>query len=335
MQEVGMVLSADYFPIDNMVKLAPMIDELGYSQVSVPEIWGHDAFSLASVLAYRTKKPRIATGIVNMFSRTPATMAMTAASIDELSSGRFTLGLGVSGPKVINDWHGMEFTKPLTRTREYVEVLRSIFKKERLDHDTTQLGHMKDFRISVKDIRPDLPIHIAALGPKNVELTAEIADGWIPVIMPRKDFEREVTQVHTYLKKFQRPHSEFAITPFIPALVGTDEESVNTIKGHLAYYFGGMGTFYNNMLRRFGFEAEAEEINTRWQKGDIKGARDAISEELLDAIAIHGTPDHAIEQLRGFIKAGATCPLITAPFRATLDQAMRTYQTLSPAQAIL
>ncbi|MHA2503221.1 MAG: LLM class flavin-dependent oxidoreductase, partial [Candidatus Kariarchaeaceae archaeon] len=147
MSEVGIVLSADYFPINQLIELAPMVDQLGYHQISIPEIWGHDAFTLASVLAYRTKKPRIATGIVNMFSRTPATMAMTAASLDSISNNRLVLGLGVSGPKVVEDWHGMDFNKPLARTREYVSVLRAIFAKERLDHDTTQLGHLKDFRI--------------------------------------------------------------------------------------------------------------------------------------------------------------------------------------------
>jgi len=330
-QEVGMVLSADYFPMEKMLELAPMIDNLGYSQISVPEIWGHDAFSLASVLAYRTKNPRIASGIVNMFSRTPATMAMTAASIDELSHQRFVLGLGVSGPKVINDWHGMAFEKPLTRTREYVSVLRSIFNRDRLDQDTTQLGHIKDFRISIKDIRSDLPIHIAALGPKNMELAAEIADGWIPVIMPLDQFSQEVDQMHEHLKGYDKKPDDFAITPFIPALVGTDEESQKTLRGHMAYYFGGMGDFYNNMLQRFGFEQEAAEIKNRWSKGDIAGARNAITEELLDAIAIHGNADSAQEKLKAFYDAGATCPLIMVPFNATLQQAMLTYQTLAPS----
>jgi F420-dependent oxidoreductase-like protein len=331
MNEVGIVLSSDYFPSEKMIELAPMIDQLGYAQISVPEIWGHDAFSLLSILAYRTKRPRLATGIVNIFSRSPATMAMTAASIDELSNGRFILGLGVSGPKVIEDWHGIPFQKPLTRTREYIEVLRAIFAKQRLNKKTSQLGTFSDFRISIKEVRPDLPIHIASLGPKNIQLTAEMADGWIPVIMPLDSFDQQVAEFKRYVESAQRSPDHISITPFVPTLVGSSEEVVQTLKGHLAYYFGGMGDFYNNMLARFGFEQEAEEIKTRWNSGDIRGASQVIHEELLDAIAIHGSPDHALEQLVRFRKAGATCPLLMLPFRSTLEQAMTTYQTLAPS----
>ena len=211
-------------------------------------------------------------------------MSMTAASIDELSGGRFTLGLGVSGPNVINYWHGMSFDKPLTRTREYVEVVRAMLNRERMNHETSQLGTIKDFKISIRDIRPNIPIHIAALGPKNMELTTEIANGWIPVIMPLKNFTEEVNNIHQHLEKLGRSKNDFAITPFIPTMVGTDPQAIETLKGHMAYYFGGMGEFYNNMLARFGFEDEARLIKQRWVKNDVSGARDVISEELLDAM---------------------------------------------------
>ena len=133
-----------------------MIDSLGYSQVSVPEIWGHDAFSLLSVLANTTRKARLATGIVNMFSRTPATMAMTAASIDEISRGRFILGLGLSGPNVIENLHGMPYKKPITRSREYIKVTKALLAGETLEHNTQTLGNLNNFKLSIKKIRPNI-----------------------------------------------------------------------------------------------------------------------------------------------------------------------------------
>lgn len=331
-QELGIVLSADYFPVKTVIEVAPMVDQLGYHQVSVPEIWGHDAFSLLSVLAHQTTHTRLATGIVNIFSRSPGTMSMTAASIDELSDGRFILGLGLSGPKVIEDWHGIHFKKPLQRTRDYVELVRMMLGRKRINFESEELGSFKDFKISIRNIRPDIPIHIASIGPKNVQLTAEIADGWIPVIMPLHAFEQEMAKVHSILDELGKNRSSFAITPFVPTLVGTDSATVNTLKGHLAYYFGGMGTFYNNMLARFGYELEAMKIKDEWKKGNPAGAAAAVTDEILDAIAIHGSADQAIEQLNKFYKAGATCPLLFLPFRSTWEQAMTTYQTLAPTQ---
>ena len=331
MAEVGIALYPDFLPLDKMIELASQVDKLEYSQISVPEIWGYDAFTFLTLLAAKTENVKLASGIVNMFSRTPATMAMTAAALDRISKGRFILGLGLSGPKVIEDWHGMKFVKPLTRTREYVNIVRSILNRERMNHKTTQLGNIKDFRISVRDIKNDIPIHLASLGPKNVKLTAEIADGWIPIIMPFSDFKNEIAKIKKFLDRFNKKKSEFAITPFVPTLVGAEDETKQTLRNHLAYYFGGMGDFYNNMLVRFGYQEEALEIKQRWMKMDPKGAADAISDQLLDEIAILGSEDEVLERVKSISHAGATSILINVPFKATWDQAMKTFLTFAPA----
>ncbi|MCE7734935.1 MAG: LLM class flavin-dependent oxidoreductase, partial [Candidatus Heimdallarchaeota archaeon] len=276
--DLGIVLSSDYLPAHDLIKMAPLVDQLGYSQISVPEIWGHDAFSLISVLSQVTNKVELATGIVNIFSRTAATMAMTVASIDEMSRGRFTLGLGLSGPAVIENLHGMKFAKPMTRTKEYVEILRTLLNGKRLNHETSQLGNLRSFSISIKNIRKEIPIHIAALGPKNIELTANIADGWIPVIMPITAFKEEVEKVKSLVPADK---SEFAITPFVLSIAGDEKEEMNLLRNHLAYYFGGMGTYYNSMLKRVGFEEEADIIMNLWKKGKIKEAVASVTDELL------------------------------------------------------
>jgi F420-dependent oxidoreductase-like protein len=333
--QIGTVLSGDYFPIQNIISMASLLDDLGYSQVSVPEIWGHDAITLLTALSQKTSKIRLATGIISMFSRSPALTAMTAASLDEISGGRFILGLGLSGPKVIENLHGLEFTKPLTRTREFVDIVRTLLKKERLDHSTTQLGELKDFRLSIRSINENIPIHIASLGPKNIELTCEIADGWIPVIMPISEFKSLVETLQRNLKLNGKDANAFAITPFVPTIIGDSPDEINLLKAHLGYYFGGMGAgkgknYYNNMLKRAGFEEEADEIIEKYMVGDIVGGINAITDEILDAVCVYGSKDQAIEKLIQIIKAGATCPLLTLPFKSKLDHVSRTLQALAP-----
>ena len=309
--KVGLVLSSDYFNPHKLIEVSPLIDQLGYHQISVPEIWGYDAISLLSILATTTKKVRLATGIVNIYSRTPAMMAMTAASLDKLSNGRFSLGIGVSGPVVIENLHGQQFAKPLQRTREYISVLRTLFDNKRLNHETTQLGNLKKFKLSIKDINPDIPIHIAALGPKNLELTAELADGWIPVIMPLEAFKTEVSKIKEHLGKYNRSMDNFEITPFVLALIGEEPEKINLLKGHLAYYFGGMGTFYNNMLKRIGYVEEADTIMNLWKRGKVVEAANNISDEILAKTCIFGSKEEAQEKLISFMNAGATIPLLS------------------------
>ncbi|MHA2168950.1 MAG: LLM class flavin-dependent oxidoreductase [Candidatus Kariarchaeaceae archaeon] len=335
MIEVGLAVGADYMPVQEIVQVSPMLDQLGYAQVSIPEIWGHDAITLLSVLAHTTKKVRISTGIANIFSRSPGLMAMTAASLDELSNGRFVLGLGTSGPKVVEHWHGSKFSKPLKRTREYVELLRTMFSKEKLDHETETLGTYKDFKLRVKGVRADLPIHIASLGPKNVQLTAEIADGWIPFIMPINLLEKETKKIKEQVKSFGKDPEKFAITPFVLATVGTDPRQIELLRDHIFYYTATMGAskeknFYNQMLRRSGFVDEADEIIDNFYQGDITASKKAVTDEIIDAMCIHGSIDQAQEKLHQFLKSGITCPILSLPNGSTAADAMKTFQSLGP-----
>ncbi len=330
MQKIGMVLSADYLPVHQLLKFAPIIDKLGYAQISVPEIWGHDSVSLISALSQLTNNVKLSSGIINIFSRTAGLTAMTAASLSELSNGRFILGLGASGPKVIENFHGISFNKPLKRTKEYVDVLRTLLAGKRLAHDTTQIGKLRGFKLSFSNFKP-VPIHIAALGPKNIRQTAEIADGWIPVIMPIEAFREEVKRIKVYI----HDKNDFEVTPFVLSIIGDDPERLNLLRGHMAYYFGGMGTFYNNMLRRLGFVDEAENILDLWQKGKPQEAAAAVTDELLAQTCVFGSKDEAQERLINIIKAGATTPLLTIPFKTKTEYALETYQSLAPANLSL
>ncbi|MCY3414555.1 MAG: LLM class flavin-dependent oxidoreductase [Candidatus Heimdallarchaeota archaeon] len=326
--EIGLVLSSDYLPAKTLIKIAPLIDALGYSQVSVPEIWGHDAFSLLSILTSKTRNARLATGIVNMFSRTPATMAMTAASIDEVSRGRFVLGLGLSGPHVIENLHGMPYYKPITRSKEYIQSLRTLFAGERLNFDTQTLGTYNGFKLSIKKMRSDIPIHIAALGPKNIELTAKLADGWIPVTMPLPAFEEQVKDLMKNVPADRK--DSFAITPFILTMLGDTEDRLNLLRGHLAYYFGGMGDFYNNMLKRMGFVDEADTIKELWSKNKRDEAARAVNDELLSLTSVFGDKEELHDKMSQYVKAGATTPLVALPFKTSFKYAEGTLKAMAP-----
>ncbi|RMG30562.1 MAG: LLM class flavin-dependent oxidoreductase [Methanobacteriota archaeon] len=327
---VGLTVSADYIPVNKILEMAPLVEKMGYSQVSVPEIWGHDAVTLLANLATRTQKMILSSGILNMYSRTPGVMAMTAASLDELSNGRFTLGLGLSGPAVVENFHGKKFEKPLTHTKDFISMVRMLLSGKRMDYSSETLGKVKGFKLSMKLTRTDLPIHLAALGPKNVKLTARIADGWIPVIMPLEAFQQEVEKIHGYLNEYGRDKGSFEITPFVLCAVSEDETAMDYLRGHLAYYFGGMGTFYNNMLKRVGFEDEARQIMLRWKNGDRKGAAAAVTDGLLEQTCVFGTPKEARNKMMKIINAGGTRPLVSLPFGSPENIVMDTLQSLAP-----
>ncbi|MEZ4547320.1 MAG: LLM class flavin-dependent oxidoreductase [Thermodesulfobacteriota bacterium] len=186
MKGVGIV--TPYWPDikpGELVEFARLAEGLGYHSIWVPEMWGRDAFSILGLLAANTTRIKLATGIVPVFSRAPSVIAQTIATLDEISGGRMILGLGTSGPAVIENWHGMKFKKPLQRTREYVEIIRMILSGGKVDYDG-EIFKLKGFRLQFSPPRPDIPILVAAIGPKNIRLTGEVADGWIPFLLPRE-----------------------------------------------------------------------------------------------------------------------------------------------------
>ncbi len=310
--KIGVTLGADYIPYPDLFRITKLAESLGYDQISVPEIWGHDQVSTITQMLSVTEKIQVSTGIMNMFSRTPALVAMTAASLSEMSAGRFTLGLGLSGPRVVRGFHGREFSKPLRHTREFVKVVRDLLAFRRAELDSELLGHIHGFRLSFKP-KYEVPIHIAALGPKNMKLTAEIADGWIPVFMSKDGLAKNIEKM--------RDHSpnnleNFDVTPFILCAIGNDDRVKDLLRGHLGYYFGGMGTFYNEMLRRMGFETEAENIMQKFQSGDVNGAYAEITDEILHSTCVFGEPSEMRDRMEEYYKIGVTVPMVSVPFRS-------------------
>ena len=306
-------------------------ERLGYDSVWTAESYGSDAVTPAAWIAARTTRIGVGTGIMQIAGRTPAATAMTAMTLDALSGGRFRLGLGVSGPQVVEGWHGQPFGRPLRKTREYVEIVRAIFRREKpLEYtgeyyrvpyagaDATGLG--KPLK-SIIHGRRDLPIYLAAIGPKNVALAAEIADGWIPTFFSA----RRMALYRGWLDEGFRARGgappAFDMTAMVSVVVGDDLEACRApVKAKLALYVGGMGArgrnFYNDLARRYGYEAAAARVQELYLAGRRAEAEAAVPDALADEIALCGPRERIRERVAEWTASGITTMMIAGDVAA-------------------
>lgn len=302
--------------------LAAKLEKAGLDIAWVAEAYGADAVSLMGYLAATTTTVQIASGILPLYSRTPTLLAMTAAGVDLLSEGRCILGLGASGPQVIEGWHGVPYDRPLERTREIIDICRQVWRRERIDHsgrnytiplplgEGTGLG--KPLKMITHPVRDRIPIYVASLGPKNVEMTAEVAEGWLPIFfMP----ERAKQVWGEPLAKGLANRS-----PDLPALdvcaggmlaIGDDVKGVlEFARPMAALYIGGMGAkgrnFYNELARRYGYEQEAEEIQDLYLAGRKDEAAAKVPAEFLELTNLVGPEGYVKERIAAYKEAGVT-----------------------------
>lgn len=327
-------------PSDN-IAIAQEAERLGYHSLWTAEAYGSDSVSPLVWLAAHTERINVGTAIMQMPARTPAMTAMTAATIDLLTGGRFLLGIGASGPQVVEGWHGVVYGKLLTRTREYVEIVRAILKREQpLEHHGeyydipvqggTGLG--KPLKLIVHPLRSSIPIYVAAIGPKNVALAAEIADGWLPVFFsPRRVSVFRKSLDEGFARRSDgRTLDDFDIAPTVSVVVGDDVDACRMhVKPNLALYVGGMGArgknFYNDLACRYGYEDAAKTIQDYYLAGKRNEAIAAVPDELVDEIALCGPRERIRDRLAEWREAGVTT-LICA---ANSLEAMRTMAELA------
>ena len=288
-------------------------ERLGYHAVWTAEAWGSDAVTPLTWIGAQTEKIHLGTAIMQMPARTPAMTAMTAMTLDQLSGGRFLLGLGLSGPQVVEGWHGQPYGKPLGRTREYVSIIRQIFARQgRVTHegnhyqipyqgeDATGLG--KPLK-SILHGRADLPIYLAAIGPKNVALTAEIADGWLPIFFAPEHYDAVFKpHIEAGLAASNKKPDSFDIAPTVNVAVNDNlEEAWNQFKPMLALYIGGMGAkgknFYYDLACRYGYEDAASRIQDQYLNGKQFDAVSQVPNELVDVVALCGPPERIKDRL--------------------------------------
>jgi F420-dependent oxidoreductase-like protein len=315
--------SGPKFAID--MPLVLEAERLGYDSVWTAEAYGSDAVAPAAWIAARTERIHVGTGIMQIAGRTPALAAMTAMTLDALSGSRFRMGLGVSGPQVVEGWHGQPFGKPLRKTREYVEIVRAILRRDRpvefrgeyyqmpyAGPEATGLG--KPLR-SILHGRTDLPIYLAAIGPKNVALAAEIADGWIPVFFSphrMKTFRQWLDE--GFAARGGAP-AQFDVMPMVAVVLGSDVAAGRAaVRASLALYVGGMGArgrnFYNDLARRYGYEDAARTIQDLYLAGRKAAAEAAVPDALVDEVALVGPRERIRDQLAAWTASGVTTMLL-------------------------
>ena len=311
-----------------LIALAQEAERLGYDSAWAAEAWGSDAVTVLSWLAATTTTIKLGTGILQIPARTPAMTAMTAATLDLLSGGRVLLGLGTSGPQVVEGWHGQPFGKPLGRTREYVEFVRAALRREVLEHhggqyeipyaraDATGLG--KPLKLMLRPLRDRIPIYLAAIGPKNVALAAEIADGWLPLWLSPDQY-REV-----FAPSLAAAPEHFDVAAFaVPVVLHDDVQAArDAVKPQLALYVGGMGSrdvnYYVALAARYGYEAEASRIQDLYLGGKKREAAAAVPDALVDEVALVGPRKRIADRLGAWRESGVTTLIVQTTDPAAL-----------------
>jgi F420-dependent oxidoreductase-like protein len=291
-------------------------DRLGYDAVWVAEAWGFDAITVLASFAEITERIGLGTSILNIYSRTPSLIAQTAATLDALSGGRAILGIGASGPQVIQGWHGMPYHKPLQRTRETIEIVRTILRRERLVHDGEIFQLDMGLKLINHPVRDAVPIYLASLGPKNVELTAEVADGWLPVLFSASRWKAVFGESLDAGGARRDPALDpLRITPSVTVGITDAPQAAATIaRFGLAFYIGGMGSreqnFYNDLVRRYGYEVEARAIQDAFLAGDKGGAAKLVTDEMVEEFSCIGPAGAVQEKLEAYRDAGCAGLLV-------------------------
>lgn len=326
------------------VAVAQEADRLGYSVAWVAEAYGSDSPTVLAWIGARTERIDLGAAVMQIPARTPAMTAMTAATLDSLSGGRVRLGLGVSGPQVSEGWHGVPFADPLGRTREYIDIVRMALRRERVTyagkHFTLPLpgGPGKALKLTVRPVRPDIPVYLAAVGPRNLELAGEVADGWLAIFFSPEHCTDIVASVADGRRRAGKgtaddPLAGFDIAPTVPVVVIDDLDAARAaVAPYAALYVGGMGSreqnFYNRLAVRMGFEKEAALIQDLYLAGKHREAAAAVPFEFIDATALVGSRARIKDRLVRYAEAGVGT-LSVSPFAPDLGSRLRIVRTMA------
>jgi F420-dependent oxidoreductase-like protein len=296
------------------VQAAQLADELGYHSFWVPEAWGYEIFTVLTEMAVKTKRIQLGTGIINVYSRTPGLIAMSAATLDEISEGRFILGVGTSGKNVIEGFHGRPFDKPLSQVRDVVKVTRALLAGQKQSDAGATLAQYRPFKLEMKPLRPTIPIYIAALKQKAIEQIGECADGWIPTFWPYDKLAEGRAWIAAGAARAGRDASKIVTAPFTTALPLGGSAGTTMAKQIISFYIGGMGEYYIELLTRFGFGEDCKKIADLYQdKATRAQAADAVTDAMIEALTITGDPAHCMEELRRRRSFGVDLPILNLP----------------------
>jgi len=321
--------------------LSQEADRLGYAVVWAAEAYGSDSPSTLAWIAGQTERIDLGSAVMQIPARTPAATAMTAATIDALSGGRFRLGLGVSGPQVSEGWHGVRFAKPLGRTREYVDIVKLAIGRKQVEyagaHYTLPLpdGPGKALKLGFHPPREHIPIYLAAVGPKNLELAGEIADGWLAVFFAPEFAADQRAAIAAGRAKVDKEIDGFDITPSVPVVIGDDvAKCADAVRWYAALYVGGMGSreqnFYNQLAIRMGYADAAREVQNLYLDKRQRDAAAALPQEFIDRTSLLGSKERIADRMREFAESGVTTLSVTL-FVADVESGVRTLRTVAEA----
>ncbi|MEE8312571.1 MAG: LLM class flavin-dependent oxidoreductase [Candidatus Binatia bacterium] len=310
----GLVAFWKNYDRKNVLRYAQIADELGYDSFWLPEAWAYEVFSLLTEIAVHTKNIKIGTGIVNVFSRSPGLLAMHAATLDEISEGRFMLGLGTSGERVVEGFHGVPFKKPLTRMRQYIGVVQTLLAGGRLSEAGADLWEFRHFKLEMTPVRHRIPIYCACLNEKAIRMIGEVADGWMPTFWPYDRLDEGRRWIAEGAAKSGRDPEQVVTAPFTTVIPMPDtDQAYSSARGLVSFYIGGMGDYYKVLLTRMGFGENCEIVDRLYKEKKRDEAAAAVSEKMLDALVIAGEPGFCRERLGDWRKAGVELPILGLP----------------------
>jgi alkanesulfonate monooxygenase SsuD/methylene tetrahydromethanopterin reductase-like flavin-dependent oxidoreductase (luciferase family) len=296
------------------LRAAQLADELGYHSFWLPEAWGYEVFTLLTEMAVHTKRIQLGTGIINVFSRSPGLIAMSAATVDEISEGRLILGVGASGKNVIEGFHGRPFDKPLSQVRDVIKVTRTLLAGQKESEAGATLAQYRPFKLEMKPLRAGIPIYVAALKQKAIEQIGECADGWIPTFWPYDKLAEGRAWIAAGAARAGRDASKIVTAPFTTALPLGGAGGTTMARQIISFYIGGMGDYYIELLTRFGFGEDCKRIAALYQdKATRAQAASAVTDAMIEALTITGDPAHCLEELRRRRGFGMELPILNLP----------------------
>lgn len=307
-------------------EVAVRAEQLGYDSVWATELWGTNSAVKLAEIAIRTESVGLGTAIMNVFSRTPAVLAMTAVTLDQLADGRFVLGVGTSTEKAVEDLHGLPFDRPVRRAHETIEIVQAFTRGDNRVNYDGQLFDLADFPA----LSHSVPVYHAALGPANRRVVGRLCDGWIPHNIPFPDLDEAFETIATTARQADRDPADIDVAPYVPVAVSDDGTAArDAIRGHVAYYVGSGEGYRNAVAGRF--PEAADTIAERWRSGNRGEAKEAVTDAMVDALGIAGTPETAPDRLAELLEETIIDrPILTVPSNAADELGEETVRALAP-----
>ena len=331
-EKTGVVFFWKNYDRKSVLRMARLAEDLGYDSIWIPEAWAYEQFQLLTEIAVHTTRIKLATGIANVFSRSAGLLAMSAATLDEISEGRFILGLGTSGQTVVENFHGVRYTKPLTRLKETIGICKALWRGQRLQPEMSSLFDARHFKLEMTPRRPDIPVYVASLQHKAIVEIGRCADGWVPTFWPYKHLADGAALLAEGARAAGRDPQAIAIAPFM-AIVPLDDVAAarGMIKPLVSFYIGGMGVYYHALFCRYGFQENADLVRDLYQKGERQQAAAAVSDTLIDAIAICGPAAQCRERLAEWRAHGVDQALMNMPVGVPVEVGEQLLRAMAPA----